>query len=106
MAGEKGDLLYLSFNPVIAWRVTPTLSIGIGPTINYSKLTFQQAIPLAYGGGQSKLDGDNTGFGFNAGILWQPHPMWSLGINYRSATTINYEGTASQTSPLPIPPST
>ena len=103
-AGEKGKLVYLSVNPVIAWRVIPTLSIGIGPTINYSYISFQQAIPVF--GGQSKFEGDNTGFGFNAGILWQPHPMWSFGVNYRSPTTINYEGTASQTSPLPFPQST
>jgi long-chain fatty acid transport protein len=103
-AGEQGKLVYLCFNPVIAWRVTPTLSIGVGPTINYSQLSFQQAIPVF--GGQTKFSGANTGFGFNAGILWQPQPKWSFGINYRSATTINYEGTASQTSTLPFPSST
>lgn len=112
-AGENGTVLYLSFNPVIAWRITRTLSIGAGPTINYSRAKLQQAIaPNLFfpSGGQFKLEGDDTDAGFNAGILWQPHPMWSLGVNYRSATTLNYKGTASQTgSALPpaiIPSST
>jgi long-chain fatty acid transport protein len=92
--GESGKVLYLCFNPIVAWRVTKTLSIGGGPTINYSQATLDQAITPT--GGQSKVTGDGTDVGFNVGILWQPHPKWSFGVNYRSATTINYKGTASQ----------
>jgi long-chain fatty acid transport protein len=101
---ESGNLLYLCFNPVIAWRVHRTLSIAIGPTINYSQATLKQAIPFL--GGQSKFDGDGMDYGFNAGILWQPHPMWSFGINYHSATAVDYKGTASQTFGAPFPSST
>ena len=102
---EKGSLLYLSFNPVIAWKICRTLSIGIGPTINYSQATVQQALDPS-GATQLKFDGDGFDYGFNAGILWQPHPMWSFGVNYRSATDINYTGTASQTFGPPFPAST
>jgi long-subunit fatty acid transport protein len=38
--------------------------------------------------------------------MWQPHPKWSFGINYRSPTTLNYEGTASQTYGAPFASST
>src|SRR5208337_2985775 len=71
---ESGSLMYVCFNPVIAWRVNQTLSIGIGPTINYSQAKLKQAIPFI--GGQSEFYGDGLDYGFNAGILWQPHPMW------------------------------
>lgn len=107
--GERGKVVYLCFNPVIAWRITPKLSIGAGPTINYSQAKLQQAIapnPFFLSGGQFKLKGDDTDVGFNAGILWQPHPMWSFGVNYRSATTLNYKGTASQTGSTFVPAST
>jgi len=93
---ESGSLLYACFNPAIALKVHRTLSIAIGPTINYSQATFNQALDPS-GATQFKFDGDDTGFGFNAGILWQPHPMWSFGANYRYATTLDYKGTASQT---------
>jgi long-chain fatty acid transport protein len=92
--GESGKVMYLCFNPIVAWRVTKTLSIGGGPTINYSQATLDQAIPVI--GGQSQITGDGADVGFNVGILWQPHPKWSFGVNYRSATTINYKGTATQ----------
>ena len=102
---ESGSLLYACFNPVIAWKVHRTLSIAIGPTINYSEATFNQALDPS-GTSQFKFDGDDTGFGFNAGILWQPHPMWSFGVNYRYATTLDYRGTASQTLGPPFPSAT
>lgn len=95
MVAESGSLLYLSFNPVIAWKICRTLSIGAGPTINYSQATIKQALDPS-GATQMKFDGDGMDYGFNVGILWQPHPMWSFGVNYRSATDINYEGTGSQ----------
>ena len=41
---ESGSLTYLCFNPVIAWKVYPPLSIAIGPTINYSQATFKKAL--------------------------------------------------------------
>ena len=112
--GERGSDIYLCFNPVIAWRVMPTLSVGGGPTINYSQVKFDQAIPVVPfafpSGGQSEVTGDGVAAGFTLGILWQPGLKWSFGVNYHSATTINYKGTASQTgSALPptiIPPST
>ena len=106
-AGESGSVTYLCFNPVVAWRVTPSFSIGAGPTINYSRAIFNQAIPVNPffpTGGQSKVTGDGTDVGFNIGILWQPTLKWSFGVNYRSATTINYNGTASQTGSA-LPPS-
>ncbi|MGD1087280.1 MAG: outer membrane protein transport protein [Verrucomicrobiota bacterium] len=103
--GESGKLLYLTFNPVIAWRINSTLSIAAGPTINYSQATLNQALDPS-GSSQFKFNGDGTGFGFNAGILWQPHPMWSFGVNYHSATTLDYKGPESTTPSPPYPPST
>ncbi len=101
---ESGNLTYLCFNPVIAWKPLRTLSIAIGPTIDYSQATLKQALDPS-GLSQFKFDGDGLDYGFTAGILWQPHPMWSFGVNYHSATTIDYKGTASQTLfPPPIPP--
>ena len=88
-----------------AWRLHRTLSIAIGPTINYSRAEFKRAIGVIPGD-QFEVKGDDTDVGFNAGILWQPHPMWSFGVNYRSATKLDYEGT-SRTSPSPpYPPTT
>jgi long-chain fatty acid transport protein len=104
-AAEKGDLLYLTVNPVVAWKVLPTLSIAIGPTINYSKATLERGIGFLPND-RFKLTGDGFDYGFNAGVLWQPHPMWSFGLNYHYLTTVKYEGTAETTPSPPLPAST
>ena len=103
-AAESAQLVYLCVNPVIAWRVLPSLSIAIGPTINYSQATLKQGLTPFNPNDQFKFKGDGFGAGFNAGLLWQPITQLAIGINYRYATTIDYDG-HSETSPsAPFPP--
>ncbi len=94
---QKGQLTYLSINPVIAWKITPTLSIGIGPTFNYSDADFERVIqspfPTLIPNGQYKITGNGWGYGFNAGARWQPCEQWAFGVNYRYATDVDYSGT-------------
>jgi len=101
---EKGELLYLTINPVVAWRIHRTLSVAIGPTINYSKADFQrgiEGIPGYVPDGQFKLKGDGWDYSFNAGLRWQPHDKWAFGVSYRYLTTVDYQGT---TETFPSPP--
>jgi long-chain fatty acid transport protein len=93
--GQNDSLLYLTVNPVIAWRVTPKFSLAAGPTINYSQVTFQQALNPS-GASYFKFSGHDTGFGFNAGALWQPLAELSLGAMYHAGGQLDYEGTTTQ----------
>ena len=101
---EKGSLLYGTVNPVIAWRINSTLSLAIGPTINYSDATFKRGIGLLPGD-QFQFKGSGLDFGFNAGVLWQPRSEWSFGVNYRYATTVDYSGDSKTTPSPPLPAS-
>jgi len=89
--GLEGRLLYASVNPVIAWKVHPTLSLAAGPTINYSRVKVRQGIGFTPND-EFKFSGDGFDYGFTAGVLWQPHPQWSFGAKYSSETSINYHG--------------
>ena len=102
---QNGKLLYLCFNPVVAWEIHPRFSIGIGPTINYSKATLERAIGLMPND-QFKIEGDGMAYGFNLGVRWQPHDQWAVGVNYRSETKIEYKGTSYTTPSPPYPEST
>src|SRR5204863_2357158 len=89
---------YLTINPVAAWRIDDTLSFAAGATLNYGDIFFKQTIfsgVLFPPGGQIEFKGDDVDFGFNLGLLWQPHPKHSFGISYRSGTTMNFDGKAS-----------
>ncbi len=91
--GLKAELTYITISPVIAWKPFSTLSIAAGPTFNYSEAELVQGVimsPL-----QFRFKGHDWAYGFNAGALWQPHPMWSFGAKYFSATTMAYDGSAS-----------
>jgi long-chain fatty acid transport protein len=100
--GFNAKLTYLTLNPVVAWKILPSLSISAGPTFNYSELKLDQAIPgVPLPISQFQFEGQGWGFGFNAGVLWQPHPQWSFGLSYRSSSRTEYEGSAST---LPSPP--
>ena len=88
----ESRLTYITINPVIAWKVHPTLSIAAGPNFNLSEIEFHRGLAAATD--NFKFKGDDVGFGFNAGILWQPHDQWSFGVQYRSASKIQYSGTS------------
>lgn len=94
LLAEYGKMLYATVNPVVAVQLHPTLSFGIGPTINYSQVEFERSVGLVPND-RFKFDGDGADLGFNAGLLWQPHQQWSFGVNYRYLTTVDYEGDSS-----------
>ena len=102
---QEGKLLYACINPVVAWQVHPTLSLGIGPTINYSEANLKRGIGVVPGD-QFEFDGDGFAYGMNAGLRWQPHRQWAFGLNYRLATSVDYEGASKTTPSPPLPAST
>jgi long-chain fatty acid transport protein len=92
---EYGKLLYLCINPVVAWKISDTLSVAVGPTINYSEVTFKKAIG-GMPGDQFRFNGTDTKPGFNAGVRWQPIEQLAFGVNYRYTTTLDYHGTSEE----------
>ena len=87
----ESRMTYLTLNPVIAWKITPTLSIAVGPTFNYSRLKIRRGLGI-YPDDQLTFKGDGWAYGGAAGILWQPTKKWSFGLDYRSETRMNYGG--------------
>ncbi|MGH7980899.1 MAG: OmpP1/FadL family transporter, partial [Limisphaerales bacterium] len=72
---EKGNLTYLTANPVVAWKICKMLSVAAGVTVNYANASFAESDGI----GVFKFSGHDLEPGFNLGILFQPHPMWSFG---------------------------
>ena len=87
---KKGRIQYLSINPVFACEITKTLSVAVGGSINHGRVKLARGIVTE--GDEFLFKGDGVGYGFNAGILWNPHPMHSVGLTYRSATSIDFSG--------------
>jgi long-chain fatty acid transport protein len=97
----ESRLQYVTVNPVVAWQIHPKLSVAIGPNFDFSELKLNRG--LATPNDVLEFKGRDNGYGFHAGILWQPHSQWSFGANYRSATIMEYSGHTRYEPGIPIP---
>jgi long-chain fatty acid transport protein len=89
-----GSLTYLRFNPVIALKLSPNLSIGGGVMMDYAKIDMEQGLladPMPFVN-YFRFKGDGWDVGYNLGLLWRPYKKISLGVTFRSATTIAMDG--------------
>lgn len=94
---RSSELLTVNINPIVSYRIADGLFIGAGPQVQYLALTIK-ANPsggLAPSQASSVLDGDDVGVGFTAGVLWQPGPMTSIGLGFRSSVAHTIQGDAS-----------
>jgi long-chain fatty acid transport protein len=89
----RGALAYSTINPVIAYKLLPSLSLGAGATFNYGKIDLEQGLrPFAAPLNYFLFKGLGWSFGYNAGLLWQPLDQISLGASFHSLTHINMQG--------------
>ena len=89
-----GSLQYLRFNPVIAFKLAPNLSLAGGVMVDYGNIDLESGtlpVPSTFAN-FFRFKGDGWTVGYNLGVLWQPLEQLSLGATFRSATTINMQG--------------
>ncbi len=90
----SGSLKYITINPVVAVKLSPTLSIGAGAMVNYAKISMYQGL-LEFPTPQANFfnfKGDGWSVGYNVGILWHPLPKLSFGATFRSSASLNFQG--------------
>lgn len=85
-----------------AYRVTPWLSVGATVSLLYVRLHARRKLfPVLEGldlsgliGGDSELElgGDGIAAAGSFGVLWQPHPRFSVGLALLTRTEVTLEG--------------
>jgi long-chain fatty acid transport protein len=99
---KKGEIKFLTFSPVTAWKISPTLSVGLGATLNFAEATLSRGVFLP--GDDFRFRGAGTSYGFTAGIRWEPSPQHAFGVTYHSATDLDFSGHAAlNTKPFTVP---
>jgi long-chain fatty acid transport protein len=90
----SGSLKYITINPVVAVKLSPSLSVGGGAMVNYGKIDMHQGLLRFATRGTNffNFSGDGWSVGYNAGILWQPDPKISFGTTFRSSASLNFQG--------------
>ena len=104
--GTKSELTYLRFNPVVALKILPGLSIAGGVMADYGKINLEQGTRPFYQPPNVNFfhfTGEGWSAGYNLGLLWQPHEKFSLGATFRSTTAFTMDGyTEFRQTPGPI----
>lgn len=86
----KSELKTINLNPSIAWKASPSLSLGAGLSLQYVKATLTNTTAA----GLLTVKGDDYGWGFNLGAMWQVNDATRVGLAYRSEVDYTLEGTA------------
>jgi long-chain fatty acid transport protein len=88
-----GSLTYLRFNPVIALKLAPNLSIGGGLMVDYVNMELGQGLsPFPQPPNFYRFTGDGWSMGYNLGVLWKPYEKISIGVTFRSSTSVTLNG--------------
>jgi long-chain fatty acid transport protein len=88
---QKTELVTYNFNPTIAVRIAPGLTVGAGVQIESAEGNFRFATghPLAP---TTKVEGNGWGFGGTAGIIYEMSPTTTIGVGYRSQVDQDIDG--------------
>ncbi len=104
----RSEIKTINVNPSIAYRINEKLTIGAGVSAEYVYANLTNAIDLNRDGttlldGFNDLEGDDIGFGWNLGLLYEVSKTTRFGIHYRSEVKTRLKGTADFTLPE-LPP--
>lgn len=88
----KSELKTINLNPSIAWKASESLSLGAGLSIQYAEATLSSATSGAIPPPVGTVKGDDYGWGFNLGALWQLSDATRVGFAYRSEVDYKLEG--------------
>jgi len=81
------ELRAIFIQPTVSYRITDKLGIGAGFVYATGKVNLQKDIPIINTDGdyaRAELNGKAQGYGFNAGIYFNPIEKLSIGLTYRS----------------------
>lgn len=100
------NLVDINIGPSFGVQLFDCLSFGAGFDVSYLNATLKQMVPIdGFPDGRSKIDGDDWGYGWNAGILFKAPTGTRVGVHYRSRIKHTIDGDSHVNLPTPLPDS-
>ena len=102
----KSEVKTINLNPSVALKLSDTLSLGAGLNIQWIEAVLTHRQPLGAPPAPVpllKIKGDDYGWGYNLGALWQATPATRIGLAYRSEVDYTLDGTSSTSDPSVVP---
>lgn len=114
----ESDLKVVDIHPTVAYRLSPTLSVGAGVSMNYASLMLHEAAlnqnplsetalsplinaPFDYLPVDVNVKGTGFGFGANGGALWKASEKLKVGASVRWYTDLDINGDGTLTAYFP-----
>ena len=89
----KTELAVIDVQPTIAYKINDQWSIGGGMNIQHASANLQNNVVLGAGvEGNSKLSGDDFGYGYSLGIQYKPWESTTFGLSYKSEVHHELDG--------------
>ncbi|WP_430459646.1 OmpP1/FadL family transporter [Thalassolituus sp. LLYu03] len=110
---DETQLSTIDFQPTFSYKLSDTVTMGVGIDIVYAQGLLSKELDLvplsaaysAYAGGQAinpedyrgyenkfEVSGDDMGYGWNFGFMWDVAPSTTLGFAYRSEVDFELQG--------------
>lgn len=89
------DLLIAAVAPTIAYQLTDRLSIGASLQYWYANLDLELKVPRLNANlpeANASVDGDDTGFGYTLGVMYELDNRTRFGIHYQSKIDPKFDG--------------
>lgn len=100
-ASEEADLKTVFVNPTVAVKLHERVYLGAGFVVAQAAVTLQRAVTVSADPSDDidvRLSGDDVGFGATVGLLLRVIPeRLNVGVAYRSAVSLEFEGDAAFT---------
>ena len=98
----KSELKTININPAVAFKVNDQLSLGAGLSAMWAQAELTNAVNFGgFGEGSSKVKGDDWGFGYNLGAIYQATADTRVSAAYRSKINQTLEGDVTFALPNP-----
>ena len=106
----KSEVKTININPAIAFKVNDQLALGFGLSAMWAQAELTNAVnfrhpvfPVSFGEGTAKVKGDDWGFGFNLGAIYQATTDTRIGLAYRSKIEQHLDGDVKFNYPAGLP---
>jgi long-chain fatty acid transport protein len=97
---DKSEVKTINIKPSAAFKVNDQLSLGFGVSAMRTEATLTRQVNLGAGETDVKIKGDDWGFGFNLGGIYQATTDTRIGVAYRSKVDQHLDGKAKFGAPL------
>ncbi len=84
------SLQAIFIQPTVSYKIGDFVGIGAGLSIIMGSVDLTKELPTPVNG-QVNLNGNTTAFGFNLGVYVKPIDKLTIGVDYRSKTTMKVE---------------